>query len=73
LISAKQHGERCTLVVQDNGAGYAERQNATGVGLQNIRGRLENVYGNQARFSITGQAEKGPRVEILLPCNFDIR
>ncbi|HEX8248760.1 MAG TPA: histidine kinase [Pyrinomonadaceae bacterium] len=57
------------LTVSNTGKGfdrakYVEREKQ-GVGLNNIKQRLQNYYGNAARFNI--ESKNGTRAEILLP------
>ncbi|HEX8367687.1 MAG TPA: histidine kinase [Pyrinomonadaceae bacterium] len=62
-------GALLKLTVSNTGKGfdraqYAERQKQ-GVGLSNIKQRLQNYYGNAARFNI--ESKNGTRAEILIP------
>ncbi len=42
--------------------------NGTGIGLANVRGRIEMLYGTRARFSVSDQPQRF-RVVMLLPMN----
>lgn len=57
------------LSVFDTGAGKNAKKTAesNGVGLQNIRERLESYYGKKAKLTIKSEAEKGTLAEISLP------
>lgn len=57
------------LSVFDTGAGKNAKKTAesNGVGLQNIRERLESYYGKKAKLTIKSEAEKGTSAEIVLP------
>ena len=63
---------RLRLIVEDDGArtsaapGAASASGA-GIGLANIRGRLEQLYGSRARLTIEPAADRGARVVIDLP------
>lgn len=59
-------GDRLLCTVEDDGAGVAP-QSAPGVGLANVKGRLDLTYPNAHRFAILPRAGGGTRVEIDLP------
>ncbi|HEX8734735.1 MAG TPA: histidine kinase [Pyrinomonadaceae bacterium] len=68
-IENETGGAFLKLTVSNTGKGfdnakYAERQ-TQGVGLNNIKERLRNYYGNAARFHI--ESKNGTRAEISLP------
>jgi signal transduction histidine kinase len=68
-IENESDGAFLKLTVSDTGRGFsrkelAERQKQ-GVGLNNIKERLRNYYGNEATFAI--ESKNGTRAEILLP------
>jgi two-component system LytT family sensor kinase len=64
-------GEYVRLAVHDTGAGYdpdrRPREQATGVGLTNVRNRLLRYYGGRGDLNITSSPEGGTRVELTLP------
>ncbi len=56
------------LKVCDTGKGLAVEDAPRGIGLENIRQRLQNHYGKTASLRIeSGGAEKGTRAEIVIP------
>jgi LytS/YehU family sensor histidine kinase len=61
------------LEIRDDGRGM-ERDNEVrprrGVGLINIRSRLEQLYGGEHRFKLENQAAGGVLVRITLPLRF---
>ncbi|MFI4970948.1 MAG: hypothetical protein ACHP7D_12150, partial [Lysobacterales bacterium] len=59
---------RCT--VDDDGVGVAA-DFESGVGLDNVRRRLELLYPGDHRLEIGARAEGGTRIEIDLPLNID--
>lgn len=65
-ISATREGERLTVSVQDNGPGFSSVQ-GTGVGLSNIRQRLEAIYGNCAWLEVGALADGGFVANIVVP------
>jgi sensor histidine kinase YesM len=69
-ISSVIHDERLELVVADDGDGlpadHAARSSG-GVGLANVRARLSQMYGDQARLSLTASEGGGVTARIVLP------
>jgi two-component system LytT family sensor kinase len=71
-LRASHENGRLRLVVEDDGArssaapGPAAPASA-GIGLANIRGRLEQLYGSRASLAIEPAADRGVRVVIDLP------
>jgi len=72
-ISIGAHRENGSLVIQvvDSGAGIGEASAETvlgrGLGLANIRGRLEQLYGVGQEFSIANRAAGGAEVTLRFP------
>jgi LytS/YehU family sensor histidine kinase len=65
-VSARREGAMLRLSVRDSGAGMAAQPGA-GDGLENVRRRLELIYGGQAALSVTEAGEGGVLAEIVLP------
>jgi hypothetical protein len=67
-ISASVDASALTLMVEDNGNGFAQITEARGhgVGLKNLEARLLHLYNGRARLE-TGGTDKGARVAITLP------
>ncbi|HTD02826.1 sensor histidine kinase [Undibacterium sp.] len=55
------------LSVSDDGVGFGGTTSGSGLGLSNIRERLEAVYGKQASLSLKALPEGGVAAIILLP------
>ena len=72
-IEALVQGETLVLRVRDNGPGDDETADASGggVGLRNTRARLEQLYGADARFSLTRDKEELTVAEVRLPAKRD--
>jgi two-component system LytT family sensor kinase len=72
-IAALVEGPMLVLRVSDNGPGDEETADASsgGVGLRNTRARLEQLYGADARFSLTRNAEELTVAEVRLPATRD--
>lgn len=68
-ILITQQAEHLKIEVADNGAGLKTPSANTGhgVGLSNIRQRINTLYGDKASLTITEQAEGGVVSTILLP------
>ncbi|NVN80035.1 MULTISPECIES: sensor histidine kinase [unclassified Vibrio] len=68
-IRITQQAEQLKIEVADNGAGLKTPSVNTGhgVGLSNIRQRIETLYGDKASLTITEQASGGVVSTILLP------
>ena len=68
-IRITQQAEQLKIEVSDSGAGLKTPSANTGhgVGLSNIRQRIETLYGDKASLTITEQTEGGVVSTILLP------
>lgn len=69
-VAIRAHGDRLLCTVEDDGVGVAAPL-ATGVGLANVRSRLELMYPQNHRFAIAPRPGGGTRVEIDLPLRRD--
>ncbi len=58
-ISARLREDRCEIAVRDTGSGFAEEDNAQGIGLENVRRRLALHFG-EPRLSV--RREEGSTV-----------
>ncbi len=68
-IGIERYGKDLRLVVADDGRGLKPGGPALkeGVGLKNTRGRLKELYGNQATLDIHPGQERGFAVEVRVP------
>ncbi len=56
------------LQIYDSGAAEAnDFKNSNGIGLENIRQRLDNYYGKKAKLKIESETLQGTTAEIILP------
>jgi len=76
LVQAQRRGERILLSVEDDGIGLVQKRDDAefpgggdggGVGLQNIRERLQTMYGSTARLSLASIQSGGSRATLELP------
>lgn len=65
-VSASRAGSALTLEVRDNGPGVAPDARP-GVGVANVRARLEQLYGPQARLELETAPEGGALARVTLP------
>jgi hypothetical protein len=68
VIKGNLKGEHVHLVVEDNGAGFSRTHAAAGygLGLANLRSRLEQLYATRAQL-IIHECETGASVSITVP------
>ena len=72
-IKAQRLDGLLRLEVKDNGPGIASNLlELRGVGLNNVRARLNQVYGSNFRFELTNGAEGGLTVTMEIPFRFDV-
>jgi signal transduction histidine kinase len=74
VVSAQRDGEVLRIVVEDDGPGIPGEQahpRRRGVGLANIRERLELIYGQRAGLIARNREPHGCRVELYLPLEED--
>lgn len=66
-ISAQIDNGKLRLNVKDNGTGVTTGGNGLGVGLENVRRRLDLIYGAAANMTSHAREQGGYEVEIQLP------
>ncbi len=64
-VTARRSGSRIHIIVQDNGLGFQPKE-TSGIGLENLRQRLDVLYSGQARLQIE-DAQPGTRVLLDIP------
>jgi two-component system LytT family sensor kinase len=68
-VCASREGEQLVLTVRDTGVGLGHgAESSGGVGLRNVRARLQHLYPGQHRFRVSNRLEGG--VESLLAIPF---
>ena len=72
-LRSRMEGARVIIEVADDGVGVGNRPNSAlprsgaGIGMKNVRERLDVLYGNQARFTVVSNPGRGTLVSIELP------
>ena len=72
-LRSRRHGDRVSIEVADDGVGMvnppasALPRNGAGIGMKNVRERLDVLYGGQARFTVVSNPGRGTSVCIDLP------
>lgn len=64
LINIKKESEQLEIITEDNGKGFDTSKKQKGIGINNIKNRVESFNGTIELFSMLG---KGCRWKILLP------
>ncbi|MFZ1086717.1 MAG: histidine kinase [Terracidiphilus sp.] len=74
-LRSRLDGDRLHIEVADDGVGIvnrpasALRRTGAGIGMKNVRERLEMLYGNQASFSVVSNPGRGTLVAIEIPAS----
>lgn len=65
-VSARRDGERLHIAVRDDGLGFADTP-GSGIGVTNIRARLEALYGSGGRLELAPGVGGGVSATLTLP------
>jgi two-component system LytT family sensor kinase len=74
-LRSQLEGDRVLIEVADDGVGIggqaasSVRHQGAGIGIKNVRERLDVLYGNQASFNVLSSPGRGTRVQIVIPVN----
>ncbi|MBW2563907.1 MAG: histidine kinase, partial [Deltaproteobacteria bacterium] len=78
-VVISKHNEELHIIVQDDGIGMDEKQsenifrkssinnNSSGIGLQNINKRMEQIYGPQYKLVMNSKQDSGTTVKLMIP------
>jgi two-component system LytT family sensor kinase len=69
-LACHADADRLTIAIEDDGVGgrfYSDATFEEGIGLKNVRGRLEQMYGREHTFVLTSKLGAGTRIEIRVP------
>jgi hypothetical protein len=69
-LEARRSGDRLAVAVVDDGRGLGDKL-GNGVGLTNLRGRLQALYAANARFALEEVPPHGARATIEIPFDID--
>ncbi|MGO9317499.1 MAG: sensor histidine kinase [Terracidiphilus sp.] len=74
-LRSRLEGDRVRIEVADDGVGMrnppasALNRSGSGIGMKNVRERLEVLYGNEASFNVVSNPGRGTLVSIEIPAN----
>jgi LytS/YehU family sensor histidine kinase len=70
-LACREHGDSLAIAIEDDGVGgafYSDPTFEEGIGLKNVRGRLEQMYGRgRHTFTLASTLGTGTRIDIRLP------
>jgi two-component system LytT family sensor kinase len=74
-LRSSLQGDRVLIEVADDGVGVSTRpasslrRTGAGIGMKNVRERLEVLYGSEAKFTVVSSPGRGTLVSIEIPAN----
>ncbi len=66
-VGARRSGDRVCLEIRDHGRANGHAASGNGVGLKNLAGRLERLYGEDARLQVEHSQGSGTNVLVEVP------
>jgi two-component system, LytTR family, sensor kinase len=69
-LACRADGDCLAIAIEDDGVGgrfYTDPKFEEGIGLTNVRGRLEQLYGREHKFALTSTPGAGTRIEVRVP------
>jgi LytS/YehU family sensor histidine kinase len=66
-VEVRRVGDRCRIVVRDDGVGLQPESRGLGTGLAALRERLQLVFGEAARLRISARHPRGVLAELEFP------
>ncbi|MES2298428.1 MAG: histidine kinase [Pseudomonadota bacterium] len=66
-VAGQEDARTLEVSVCDDGVGFGGTTSGTGIGIANITERLEQLYGDQAKLTLTARAGGGVQASIRLP------
>lgn len=71
-IFARLDNARVAVTVADDGRGFNEKSSGSGIGLKNVRERLQLIYGHAGSLVIAANFPQGVAATITVPENFSV-
>src|SRR5258708_30885984 len=69
-VSVRCEGDKLMVSVDDSGVGLGNAHTAgTGAGIQNVRARLQSLFGSAARLVLEPRTPRGTHAAIEVPLN----
>lgn len=65
-VKARRSGDKLDIEIADTGAGMSEIA-VPGVGLSNVRARLQGLYADRAQFLLQPNQPRGLKIKLLIP------
>ncbi|HXV39927.1 MAG TPA: histidine kinase [Steroidobacteraceae bacterium] len=72
-VEIRRQGERCRVVVRDDGAGMQSTDRGLGTGLAALAERLQLVFGQAATLNVRSRAPRGVIAELEFPARGEAR
>lgn len=66
-ILARRQEQRAAITVADDGLGFNAANSGTGIGLRNVRERLQLVYGDDAQLAVVANFPQGVAATLSVP------
>ncbi len=66
-LQARREGDSLRIIVSDTGLGF-NGATSPGIGLRNVRERLDKLFGGKASLTIEENDSGGTRVVLVIPC-----
>ncbi len=67
ILARRLDEHQATLTVADDGQGFNTHSHGTGIGLKNLRERLQLIYAGTASFAIVSNFPSGVAATLTLP------
>jgi hypothetical protein len=66
-LTAQTSSGRLFLTIEDSGAGLKSDMSSNGIGLKNVRDRLQHIYGSEGLLELSAMKPTGTRVLLTIP------
>jgi signal transduction histidine kinase len=72
-LRARMEDGQLHVTVADDGRGFSAQSSGTGIGLRNVRDRLQLIYGERARLTVTANFPSGVAATLSVPAREGVR